>query len=167
MATFTNDQEKRLAELKKEVTKRGFDQHASVLKNISELPSELQSPAVTALAAREAVQMIVAFPPQIHRGWYYIPKQALLFTSGDMVHLLGSIWPDQEPQVTCLKGCGLMYMKVTLLLLYGFLEVVAQGQSLPARVGMEFNTVAWHHLSHSWRQVLHATKAAPRIPVDQ
>jgi len=167
MARSTYDQEKRLAELKKEVFKRGFDQHASVLKNISELPPELQSPAVTSLATREAIRPIIAFPPQIHRGWYYIPKQALLFTPVDLVHLLASIWPDQEPQVTCLKGSGLMYMKVTLMLLYGFLEIVTQGQGLPARVAMEFNTVAWHDLSASLRQLLQVAKAAPAMRADK
>ena len=60
-----------------------------------------------------------------------------------------------------------MYMKVTLMLLYGFLEIVAQGQGLPARVGMEFNTVAWHHLSPSLRQVLQAAQAAPGMLADK
>jgi hypothetical protein len=53
MTRSTDDQEKRLTELKKEVPKRGFDRYASRLKNISELLIELQSAAVTTLAARE------------------------------------------------------------------------------------------------------------------
>ena len=167
MPPSKNDLEKRLAQLKQEVPTRGFERHPSVLNTVSDLPTELQSPAVTTLATSEAMQTIIAFPPQIHRGWHYVPKQALLFAPTDVIHLLASIWPDQEPQVTYLKGYGLMYMKVTLLLLYGFLEIVAQGYSSPTRLGMEFNTVAWDRLSPPLRQLLQATKATPGAPTDK
>jgi hypothetical protein len=158
MARSTDDREKRLAELKKEVTQRGFDRHASVLKNISELHAELQSPAVNALAERETIETILAFPPQIQRGWNYVPKQALLFTETGMIHLLASTLPDQEPQVTCLRASDLMYMKVTLLLLYGFLEIVAQAPGSPTRLGMEFSTVDWYCLSPPLRRLLQASR---------
>lgn len=167
MARPTDDREKRLAELKKEVTKRGFDRHASRLKNVSELPIELQSPAVTALAARGDIQTIIVFPPQIQRGWHYVPKQALLFTATGIIHLLASIWPEQEPQVTCLNGCGLMYLKATLLLLYGYLEIVGQGQDAPIRLGMEFNTVSWNAISAPLWQLLNASKTVFSVPADQ
>jgi len=167
MDRSTDDQKKRLAELKKDVPGRGLERHPSVLKSLSELPSELQSPAVTDLAACEAIQTIIAFPPQIQHGWQYVPKQALLFTPTGVIHLLGSIWPDQEPEITSLKGCGLMYMKVTLLLLYGFLEIIAQGQGSPTRVAMEFNTVAWNFLSRPLRQLLKSSEALSDTPSDK
>jgi hypothetical protein len=167
MASPIDSREKRLAELKKELNKRGFDRHASVLRHISKLPFELQSPAVSELATCEAIQSIVAFPPQIQRGWHYVPKQALLFTDTGVTQLLASIWPDQEPQVTSLKGGDLMYMKITLLLLYGFLEIVAQGANSPIRLGMEFNAVAWYCLSLPLRQLLRATKTASALLVNQ
>ncbi|HSB02320.1 MAG TPA: hypothetical protein VLE49_16840 [Anaerolineales bacterium] len=158
MARSIDDHEKRLAELKKEVTKRDFDLHASVLKNVSELSTELQSPAVIALAEHEVIQTIIAFPPQIQRGWHYVPKQALLFTPAGITHLLASIWPDQEPQVTCLQGRDLMYMRVTLLLLYGFLEIVAKGEDAPVRLALEFNTVNWYYLWPPLQRFVEATK---------
>ena len=68
MPASTNDLEKRLTELMKDVPTRGFKRHPLILKNIYDLTPELQSPAMTALAAREALQTIIAFPPQIHRG---------------------------------------------------------------------------------------------------
>jgi hypothetical protein len=163
----TEDREKRLAELKKEVTKRGFDRHASILSHVSELPTELQSPAVMELAACESIQRIIAFPPQIQRGWHYVPKQALLFTSTDVFHLVASIWPDEEPKATCLAGCGLMYLKVTLLLLYGFLEIVAQGQDSTIQIGMEFNTVAWLYLSSPLRKLMQATQPPARFSIPE
>jgi hypothetical protein len=167
MTTSKNDLEKRLAQLKKEVMARGFDRHSSVLKNVSELPVELRSPAVTTLATGEVIQRIIIFPQQIQRGWHYVPKQALLFTNTDVIHLLASVWPDQEPKITYLKGCGLMHMTVTLILLYGFLEIVAQGDTSPTKLGMEFNTVDWYQLSQPLRQILQMTRAAPGALTDK
>jgi hypothetical protein len=143
--------------------KRGFDRHASTLKKLSELPAELQSPAVSELAAREPIQSIIAFPQQIQRGSHYVPKQALLFTATGVIHLVASIWPDQAPQVKYLNGCGLMYMKVTLLLLYGLLEIVAQGVNSPIRHSLEFNTVSWYCLWSRLQQLLQAPKTAPLV----
>jgi hypothetical protein len=167
MTTATYDVEKRLAQLRQEVPTRGLERYPWVLNNISDLPAELQSSAVATLATREAIQTIIAFPPQIHCGWDYVPKQALLFTPTDVIHLLASIWPDQEPQVTRVNGSGLMYMKATLLLLYGFLEIVAQGQTSPTRLGMEFNTVAWYQLSRPLRQWLQTSKTTPSMLADK
>jgi hypothetical protein len=157
--------EKRLTQLKKDVLSRDFDRHPLILKNISELPAELQSPDVTALAATKDLQTIIAFPPQIHRGWHYVPKQALLFTPMEVIHLLASILPNQAPQITYVNVCGLLYMRITLILLYGLLEIVAQGNDLPTRLIMEFNTVIWHRLSLPLWQALDSIKATPSMLV--
>jgi hypothetical protein len=167
MSHSTRANEKRIAELKKEVTQRGFNRHAFRLNSICELPADLQASTVAVLADREAIQNIIVFPQQIQRGWHYVPKQALLFTATGVIHLLASIWPEEEPQITCLNGCGLMYLKATLLLLYGYLEIVAQDQDVPIRLGMEFNTVSWSVISAPLRQFLGVSKTEFHIPVDQ
>lgn len=165
--TTSADIKKRLAELKKEVPRRGFERHASILKNVLDLPIELRSTAVLALAERENIQTVVMFPQQIQHGWEYVPKQALLFRATGVTHLLASIWPGQEPQITSIEGCALLYMKIKLLLLYGSLEIVAPGKSAPVRLRLEFNTVAWHHLWKPLQQLLQATQPAPISPGSQ
>jgi hypothetical protein len=160
------EQEKRLLQLKQEVTKRGFDRHASTLKDISELPPEFQSSAVARVASDTSIETIILFSPQL-RGWEYIPKQALLFTSTGVIHLLTSIWPDQEPRITNLEAHDLIYVNVKLLLLYGFLEIVACGQTSPVRLGMEFNTVAWYKLSKPLRKLLQSSRANPDVLLDE
>jgi hypothetical protein len=167
MATSTLDTEKRLAQLKRELPSRGIERHLAVLRSVSDLSTELKSPFVAKIGSDQALRTIIAFPAQIHRGWHYVPKQALLFTPTDLFHLLASIWPDQEPQITHLEGCGLMYMRASLLLLYGYLEIVAEGETSPTRLGMEFNTVGWNQLSRPLRQLLQATKAAPGALTDK
>jgi hypothetical protein len=106
------------------------------------------------------------FPQQIQRGWEYVPKQALLFTAGGVIHLLASIWPGQEPQITHVGGCNLLYMKIKLILLYGSLEIVARGEHAPVRLSMEFNTVAWYYLSTPLQRFLQMTRVAPDMPAD-
>jgi hypothetical protein len=122
---------------------------------------------VTNIAASENIQEIIYFPQQIHRGHRYIPEQTLLFTSTDVIQALASIWLDQEPKVTYLRGRGLMYMKVTLILLYRFLEIVAPGNTSPTHLSVEFNTVAWDQLSRPVRQLLQVTKGTPGITTDK
>ncbi len=161
MITPTGNLEKRLAQLKKEVPTRGIERHPTLLASISDLPTELRSSGLSTLASNETAQTIIAFPPQIQRGWHYVPKQALVFTPTGVIHVAASIWPDQEPQVTPVDARGLLYTRVTLLLLYGFLEVVAQGPGSPTRLGMEFNTVAWECLSRPLNQLLAVEAAAP------
>jgi hypothetical protein len=142
MTTSIKSIEKRVSKLRKEVPTKGFERYPSILNDISNLSAELKSTAVTSAASNKTIQSIIAFPPQIHHGWTYVPKQALLFTPTNVIHILASIWPSQEPQVTTLNGSGLLYMNVTLILLYGFLEISAEGPSTPTRISVEFNTVA-------------------------
>ncbi len=161
MINSKNDLDQRLTQLRREVLVRGYDRHPSLLHNVSGLPVELQSPAVTNLVSAKALETIIAFPAQIQHGWKFVPKQALLFTTTEVIHLLASIWPDQEPQITSVNGRDLMYMRVSLLLLYGFLEIVAQGADMPTQINIEFNTVAWYRISQPLEKILLASKGTP------
>jgi hypothetical protein len=167
MTIYRDALEIRLAELKKEVPTRGLERYPSLLKHLSELSIELQSPALTALTAGETVQTIIAFPQQIQHGSEYVPKQALLFMRGDVIHILASIWPGHGPQITYLTGSELLYLHVKLLLLYGFLEIVAQGLDAPVRIRMEFNTVSWSYLSQPLYQLLRYTESKHKTRVDE
>jgi hypothetical protein len=80
---------------------------------------------------------------------------------------MASIWPEQEPQLTLVDAGGLLYMRVTLLLLYGFLEIAARGDGSQTRLGMEFNTVAWECLSEPLRQLLTPKAAAAAVTADR
>jgi hypothetical protein len=164
MKTSAQDLEKRLAQLLREVPTRGFERHPSMLENLADLPAELQSPAVKVLGSGKAYQTIISFPPQIQRGRHYVPKQAMLFSPTEIIHLLASIWPGEAPQITTLMGSDILYLRVSLLLLYGFLEIVGQGQDSPTHLQVEFNTVAWDKLSSPLRQLLQTTKPVPAAP---
>ena len=167
MVTSITDLEKRLEQLMQAVPTRGMERRPTILKDIYELPVELQSRALTAIAARENIREIISFPQQIQRGHHYVPKQALLFTSTGIVHLLASDWPGQEPAVTFIRADCLIYMKVTLILLYGFLEIVAESTPSPARLALEFNTVAWDQIARPIRQFLQAARNTPAASTER
>jgi hypothetical protein len=88
-----------------------------------------------------------------------------------MIQLLASIWSEQEPTIVYLKVNGLKYCKVTLILLIGFLEIVARGITTPTQLEVEFNTAAWGLLSTPIRQILEADNKRHRditgIPFSQ
>ncbi len=158
------DLEKRLTQLRREVLARGYDRYPSLLYNISDLHAELQSPSLINMVGSTAIETSFAFPAQIHHGWKYIPKQALLFTPTDVIHILASIWPDQPPQITSISRSDFMCMRVSLLLLNGLLEIFAHRNDTPAQIAIEFNTVAWNRMSQPLEQFLQAPKCTPGIP---
>jgi hypothetical protein len=164
MAKPKSKLEIRLAQLKKEVPTRGFERYPSLLRSVYELPVELQSSELTTNLSGRIFKTIIAFPPQIQHGWNYVPKQALLFTMDEVIHILASIWPDQPPQVTIVKNNSSLLVRLTLLLLYGFLEIVAQGEQTLVRINIEFNTVAWSILSGPLEQFLSSTVQHSKMP---
>jgi hypothetical protein len=166
MNKSTDERERRLAQLRREVTRRGFERHASVLKDVSELPVEFQTSAALELAECESIQRIILFPPQL-RGRDYVPKQALLFAQSGILHLMSSIWPDQTPQATYVHACDLMYTEITLILLYGFIDILALGQGSLTRLGLEFNTVAWCLLTKPIHKLLQTGMSPSRSWSDE
>ena len=60
-----------------------------------------------------------------------------------------------------------MYLRATLLLLYGYLEIVGQDQDALVRLGMEFNTVSWGAISVPLQQFLNISKTVFKVPADQ
>lgn len=160
MNTLTGNLQRRLAQLKKDVPGRGLERYPSVLQSEFDLPAELRSPVMETLTAGETIKTVISFPPQIQRGWHYVPKQALLFTSTGMIHSMASIWPGQKPQITLINASGILHMQIVLILLYGDLEVIALGHDLLWRVEVEFNTVAWGILFRPLRELLQTSKTA-------
>jgi hypothetical protein len=114
------------------------------------LSASLRPAAEQALSSPEPVDSIFVVPAQISsKGWFgarYIPEQALLFTSQGVLHVQDGVTPDQPAQATYLQATDLLYAHLSLILLYGRLELAGQVNGVPARIEVEFNTVAEHLL---------------------
>ncbi len=115
-----------------------------------ELPTGLQQLARQALTPGEPISTIFVVPAQafISSFWFgrrYVPEQALLFTPTGVLHVQDAARRDQAGQVTYLRSEELLYAQISLLLLYGCLELVGRVQDVLSRVTVEFNTVG-HNL---------------------
>ena len=146
----------RVKQLIGEVNRRGADRYSSIYNDISALPPELKSSKLNQLVNNDEIKVIVYFPPQIHRGWQYVPKQTLIFMKDKVVHSLASIWLESEPQIASINNNDLMYIEITLILLYGFLKIEAVNREGISIIEVEFNTVSWHHLSRPIYRMLHS-----------
>jgi len=166
MAPTRKEIKQRVAQLERQVPIRGMEQYPSLLKGLSYLPSELESTTLSGFIEGEEILDIISFPSQIQRGHYYVPKQALLFTSASLIHTIASIWPDHEPKITKLRGEDISCVNLSLILLYGYLEIFSGSGSSLTRICVEFNTVAWEVLSSPLRRFLQANKESIYSTID-
>ncbi len=147
----------------------GAASHPYQVDSLSELPDSLQEPARQSLGTSERADSIFVVPAQVFSerwfGWRYVPEQALLFTSQGVLHVQDSTRPDQIAQATCLCGADLLYAQVSLLLLYGRLELAGQITDEPGRIIVEFNTVGWHFLQPALQQLLRLAWGQTRIEI--
>lgn len=109
------------------------------------MPPSLRQPAEQALEPGEPIHSIFVVPAQIFlQGWFrarYAPEQALLFTSQGVLHVQDAATPGQPASVTYLRAPELVYARLSLLLLYGQLELIGQRGDTVTRIVVEFNTV--------------------------
>ncbi|MBE7469151.1 MAG: hypothetical protein DPW09_16305 [Anaerolineae bacterium] len=137
---------------------RGIASHPYTVQNPEELPLSLQHSAEQALEPGESIQSIFVVPAQIFpHGWFgarYVPEQALLFTSQGIFHIQDADTPGQPASATYLRALDLLYTRLSLLLLYGQLELVGQARDILTHITVEFNTVGEHHLRPGLRHLV-------------
>lgn len=86
-----------------------------------------------------------------------MPEQALLFTSQGVLHVQAPVEPDQPPSTTYFQAADLLYTRLSLLLLYGRLELIGSVGGDLTRVEVEFNTVGEYLLRPPLEQFLQLT----------
>jgi hypothetical protein len=137
---------------------RGIASHPYQVHNPGDLPVSLRQSAEQALRSQESVHSIFVVPAQIFfKGWFsrrYVPEQALIFTAQGVLHIQDGAMPGQPAQATYLPADDLLYAHLSLLLLYGRLELAGPVGSGLTRVVVEFNTVGESLLQPGLRQLL-------------
>ncbi len=117
--------------------------------SVEALPPSLLQVARPALPPGRAVRGALVFPPEyfvrkkVH--WEYVPERALVFLEGAVLHVAART-EDTQSRVTMIDVGALLYLRSSLLLLYGLLEFKADCGSQPAEVRLEYNTVIWQAL---------------------
>lgn len=137
---------------------RGIASHPYRVHSPGDLPVSLRQSAEQTLESRGPVHSIFVVPAQAFlKGWFgrrYVPEQALVFTAQGVLHIQDGATPGQPAQATYLPADDLLYAHLSLLLLYGRLELAGRVGSTLARVVVEFNTVGEPLLQPGLRQLV-------------
>jgi len=129
-----------------------------LFNNLADLPVNLQQPARQALAPAVQIDSIFFVPAQTYLkgwfGWRYVPEQALVFTADGVLYVQNSVLADKMARTTYLRADELLYAQLSLLLLYGRLELAGRGHNGLIQVIIEFNTVGQSLLQPALHKLL-------------
>lgn len=143
----------------------GVASHPYKVRSISDLSEELHFQASKHLPAGEEISSIFVIPRTIHPAQYHQPRfqpeQALLFTSNGILSVQESDLKGNFSAPIFIRAESLISMQVSLILLYGRLEIIAANDGESDRIVAEYNTVAHELLEPALHRFL--SMAAQRI----
>lgn len=123
--------------------------HPYRVECLADLPVALQQIAGQSLAAGDPPETIIYLPQQIvprkflEPAWKsIIPEQALIFTTAGVWHLRAASPHGEAGLAAYLPGSTLLYAHLSLVLLYGRLELCGVGAEGLGRMVIEYNTVS-------------------------
>jgi len=95
------------------------------------------------------------FPRGRRQAW--TPRQALLFAADGLLKLAEPEPPDQADEATWVAAEDILLLRLTLILLYGRLEIWSWQGDRAARIELEYNTVKHHWLAPPLRRLIRKT----------
>jgi len=104
---------------------------------ISDLPARFQEAIDSTLRPDEPIHSILVLPAQSFLKAGGVPRQALLAAGCGLLH----VWDGNPPIATYLPAENLLYVRQTLILLYGKLELIGETNSGRVQILAEYNTV--------------------------
>lgn len=136
--------------------------HPYQVETLADLPVGLREPAEQALPADDPIRTIILIPQQLlpkrfgsRAGARRLPEQVLLFTTCGALHVLDKKSPNGKPQVTYLRGEDLLYLQLTIILLYGRLELSGVHAGSQVRMIVEYNTARHDLIQPGLQHLLH------------
>lgn len=136
-------------------------------RDLAELGADLAGAAQAALTPADEVQRIFYVPPQEFPSWAkyrYGPEHALIFTGAGVIHVQGAA-AGQPGQTQVAPVTTIHYVRFSLLLLYGRLEIGYAADGQARQIVLEFNTVGWDMLQPGLAALLLAVNYACPPPV--
>jgi hypothetical protein len=134
--------------------------HPYFLNGIDELPEPLSELVISFLPKEEEITGIFVIPPEAYkRGfrWQLNPLQALVFSKHGLLHV-------SEPEKEKARGSGtwilcqeILKIKLSLILLYGKLEIWGLRNNQVLTIKVEYNTVEQANLSPHIKDLLRGT----------
>lgn len=149
---------------------KGAQAYPYRLTELADLPYSLRAAARATFPADDRLDSIFFVPPQFFLadwlGQRYVAEQALLFGRRGVLHVQAASKPGQSPQTAYLPATGLLSARLSILLLYGCLELTGQANGEPVTILVEFNTVGDHLLWPLVRRLVQAAWGTTRLDVD-
>ena len=128
--------------------------------SLGDLPGSLQEAARRSVNPGEALHSICVFPGRTHLKdmvrWEAVPGQALLFTDKRAFLIQAPFSPNQAATTVCLPAADLLSAHLSLILMYGRLELVGQTR---LRLRVDFNAAGFHIIQPGLQQFLAAASA--------
>ena len=145
--------------------KRDFQQLPSqatpmpyAVSSLSDLPGSLQEAARHYLSPADRLVSIYVFPGRTHLKdmyrWENVSEQALLFTDTAVQHIQAPASSDQParlPERRSLRATDLLYTRLSLILMYGRLELVDKNLT---RLAVDFNAAGFNIIQPGLQQLL-------------
>ena len=139
--------------------------HPFLLPNVDDAPDILLKQIRSILSKEEEISGIFVIPQEVYiRGfrWETNPLQALVFTQNGVLQVFGFDTRHKIKKAIWISNNSVIKMKLSLVLLYGKLEIwgVTDGQEL--KITAEYNTVAHRYLSPLIKQFIRQTWNPPK-----
>lgn len=152
----------------------------SLVASIDDLPLTLLELVLGGLPSGVRPQSIVVAPADYYSrgllGWSFLPERVLVFAAEGVLYAQaaspgGRSTDARPPVVRWICAADLLYVRSSLLLLYGALELVWSEAGAAERVLVEYNTSGWGFLKPGVLQLVDAAAreampAAPRDPAE-
>lgn len=126
---------------------RATDFHPYLVKSVGALPAGLRGPVQAALPAGARPAAICVFPqdyrPKGMLGSRIVPEQALIFIDDGVLSVQGAAQGESAPPPSYVQAGSVLYIRSSLLLNYGRLEIAAAERGRLAVQDVEFNAIGW------------------------
>jgi hypothetical protein len=142
--------------------------HPEFIHSLDALPDTLATLARAALPSGQRSSGALLLPAEYYTrkmlAWEYVPERALIFLDGAALYVRAE-GPETAAQTVLLDSQSLLYVRSSLLLLYGLLEFKANCGPQTVDVRLEYNTVIWRALRDPLGQFV--SKTGPTRPIAQ
>lgn len=130
------------------------------LPGLNDIPDPLSDLTRQYLPAGETVEGVFVIPPKMQAHgfrWRLDPLQALVFTQKGVLHVFEAEKGEKEGGGTWILAEDILKVRLSLILLYGKLEIWGTGSNQVSTIAVEYNTVSHHFLAPLLKALLRKT----------
>lgn len=144
--------------------------HPYTVDSLDDLPETLRPAALTACPQEErfvrALLVPAEYRSQGEEESRAVPEQALVFTSGGILHVQAAPEGETAPLPAYLKPESLLLLRSSHILLSGRLKLLGASHGQLAHIEMEFNAMGWRLMDAEWRDLVGKAIGLPALSAE-